>query len=296
MPFAARFARARPLTLFFPLAYLWAWTAWVIVPRALRGHPLGWKWDAFDITLIITGSFGPTVAALAVQWLGHRNLRICRIWTGWRRMFAGLAFGFAGFFIATVAGPAFALTKVSPLALHWAALLHWSIYRVNYSSFLGGPVGEEPGWRGFALPKLQARLGPVGATAILTLFWAGWHLPLFFMPGWTSLSPLQYLLMLLGVSMLLTGAANIARFGVLVAILLHAVFNTSFLPMAALIAKLPGRSYGHWIHILPGPGRSYGNWIYVLVILVCGVAIGLVGLRGRLSSGTRAASPVSDNA
>ena len=44
-----------------------------------------------------------------------------------------------------------------------------------------GPLGEEPGWRGFALPGLQAHHSPLLSTAILALLVTGWHLPLFFL-------------------------------------------------------------------------------------------------------------------
>ena len=39
-------------------------------------------------------------------------------------------------------------------------------------------TGEEPGWRGFALPRLQEQLSPVRATLVLGVLWALWHLPL----------------------------------------------------------------------------------------------------------------------
>jgi len=45
------------------------------------------------------------------------------------------------------------------------------------------PMGEEPGWRGFALPGLQTTLSPLLTTMILAVLTTGWHLPTFFLEG-----------------------------------------------------------------------------------------------------------------
>jgi uncharacterized protein len=53
-----------------------------------------------------------------------------------------------------------------------------------YIFFLGGPLGEEPGWRGFALPRLQRLYGPLVGGLILGPIWAFWHMPIFWIPAW----------------------------------------------------------------------------------------------------------------
>ena len=48
---------------------------------------------------------------------------------------------------------------------------------------LGGPLGEEPGWRGFALPRLLGRMNALAASLVLGILWVVWHLPLFWLEG-----------------------------------------------------------------------------------------------------------------
>ena len=55
------------------------------------------------------------------------------------------------------------------------------VFAVRLVNPLDGPLGEEPGWRGFALPGLQSTLSPLVSTLILAVLINGWHLPLFFM-------------------------------------------------------------------------------------------------------------------
>jgi uncharacterized protein len=54
------------------------------------------------------------------------------------------------------------------------------VFAVRLINPIDGPMGEEPGWRGFALPGLQAGRSPLVATLILAVLVVGWHVPLFF--------------------------------------------------------------------------------------------------------------------
>jgi hypothetical protein len=117
-----------------------------------------------------------------------------------------------------------ALATVNARDLHWSAFVSLNAY--NFSTLLGGPLFEEPGWRGFVLPRLQVHLGPLPAALTLGMIWAAWHLPMFLYPGWTSLPVWLYFWMVVPLSVMMSFAANLSRFGVIAPILLHAAFNT----------------------------------------------------------------------
>ena len=272
----ARFAEAYPLTLFFLLAYAWSWTGWLLMSRIVPEGSISPGYEMFLEGLFAVTAFGPTVAALVTSWLAYRSLRICRLWTGWRSLIQGLGFGLSAFIVATLIAPNYAILKAPISAWQWPALLHWSTYGINFSFFFGGPVNEEPGWRGFALPRLQDRFGAVGATLILAPLWAGWHTPLFWMEGWTSATPWEFVLILVGISFLFTAAANFSKFSVIVAMALHAFFNTSSRLGNALSVNLPR--------------RPHEMIIYTFAVLVCGAAIGIaaLGLTGKLKRETEA--------
>ncbi|PYV55980.1 MAG: hypothetical protein DMG97_17435 [Acidobacteria bacterium] len=48
---------------------------------------------------------------------------------------------------------------------------------------------EEPGWRGYALPRLKHEFGPLRGIVLLAILWTAWYLPMFLYKGWTT-SPL----------------------------------------------------------------------------------------------------------
>jgi membrane protease YdiL (CAAX protease family) len=202
----------RALILFFAVAYAWGWA--VFIPMAMFRLPGQWT---------ILASMAPTVAALVACRVTTGSYRAVRFWTGWR-MLGATAVGVALMLLAFVVLPV--VTAADPRVLHWSVLLSLSVY--NYSTLLGGPLFEEPGWRGYALPRLEAQLGPVPGSLLLAVLWAAWHLPLLlFYPGWISAPPASYFLIVIGAGLLLAFGANLARFGVITPIAMHAIFNTA---------------------------------------------------------------------
>jgi membrane protease YdiL (CAAX protease family) len=89
-------------------------------------------------------------------------------------------------------------------------------------------VGEELGWRGFALPRLLERLGPWSSSAVLGLIWGLWHLPLFFVPGMPQFGApfLAFVPYTIALSVLLTFLAQNTRASVVIATLFHGAVNT----------------------------------------------------------------------
>ncbi len=127
-------------------------------------------------------------------------------------------------------------------------------------------LGEEPGWRGFALPRLQQRYGPVLGTIVLGTLHALWHLPTGFIAG----GPLYRI----AGSFLYTWIYNHARGSILIAILIHGAANA-----AGTLVSLDLPQNPH----LSGLAAAlyYDRWSNVIAFGVVAVLL-VVFTRGRL--------------
>jgi membrane protease YdiL (CAAX protease family) len=145
------------------------------------------------------------------------------------------------------------------LARGWQPLLTAFLSNVAVGLLLPA-LGEETGWRGFALPRLQARYGPLRTTLLLGTLHSLWHLPAFFTPMLGPFVPLRFATFVLtGVAgaFLFTWVVNGARGSALPAILLHAALNAAATLVGRLIpadAPLPGWSVSldvnGWLNVL----------------------------------------------
>jgi membrane protease YdiL (CAAX protease family) len=123
---------------------------------------------------------------------------------------------------ATVFGTPDVLGALSPSAL----LLYPAAYAAHV---FFGPLFEEAGWRGFALPRLQHRYGPLRGTLLLGVLWACWHfflyLPDFFQAGNNIVDGLvstaNFVVFATSVSFIFTWLLNNTQASLLLAILLH---------------------------------------------------------------------------
>ena len=115
-------------------------------------------------------------------------------------------------------------TKIN--SLEFVALQ--SIIPVFFINLTSGPIGEELGWRGYALHKLQEKYSPLIASIILGLVWGFWHLPLWLLSGYTGLELFYYigafLISVISLSIIITFFYNKSK-NILIAMWIHFWFN-----------------------------------------------------------------------
>ncbi len=224
--------------IFFGLTFALSWAVWMPLALLQIEHPV-----------YRLGTFGPAIVALALTAAreGRAGLRdlgekvlIWRVSVFW--------YLFSFFSTAVVALAAIRLHVLlggKAGEFNDPAQLYLVIPVVLYVLFTS-VVGEEIGWRGYALPRLQDRFGALGASLILGLVWGIWHLPLFWMAGnFHQHIPVSlFLLQTTGFSVLYTWMWNNTRGSLLMPHLFHAASNTTLgvlpiLPTAAYPATRP---------------------------------------------------------
>ena len=172
------------LILFFIITYAVSWAIWSPIFLSAQGLV---KWQV-PFALYYLGSFGPMISALIMTAIttggaGIRKL-LARLFM-WRvnlRYYAFAVFAPVGLFVIAVmlnrviagAWPDLNLLGeadyMAPLGIAGVLIL-W---------FLTYGLGEETGWRGYALPHLQRKRPAANAALILGIFWGCWHIPAFF--------------------------------------------------------------------------------------------------------------------
>jgi membrane protease YdiL (CAAX protease family) len=275
---------AHPVAAFFALAYLISWVFWLPVVLGAEG--------ALRTLSFVAGGFGPALAGAVVTWLDGGSVRTWarqivrwRVAPRWYLAAFALPLVVIGFASVAIVG----LGTDVDLSLLPGRL---SLVLTSYVTVaLVGGGNEEPGWRGFALPRLQERYAPVPATLVLGVVWAFWHLPQLLadpnavysfawlveeVPG-IALRVVN----IVGFAFLLTWLYNETE-SVLLAILLHAGINTA----NSTLVPIPFEAI---------TGQSFTTVLIAVDVAVWLVAILLVvGTSGRLGYGrvveTRAAS------
>lgn len=224
------------LVIYFALCFIFAWSVWI---------PAGML--APDTTsLAVLGGWAPTVAAVLLTWRteGRDGIReLLRGLLKWRvraRYYLFAVLGVLG--IALIAAGLNALLggsfpELAAIAARFGipaepAYLFVAISPLVFITtiFVGGPIAEELGWRGYAQPRMQARMGAGLAGLIIGFIWSLWHLPLFYyFPSAVAGLPLGlYIPLVSALGVLFAWLYNRTGGSVLLCILLHAGVNFAF--------------------------------------------------------------------
>ena len=269
--------RQRPLTWFFALAFALSWAAWT--PYVLSENGLGvWHFDfpviggTSQLLGVLPGAYlGPISSALLVTVLteGRAGLRAwARRMNKWKvgwRWYAGVIVSVPAVLVlaSTVLG---GRGPVMPSALLVIACLPGLVFQLVTTG-----LAEEPGWREFAMPRLQQRHGPVRATLVVGPLWGLWHMPLF-LTDWggdavTWNIPVEFLATTVAFSFVMTWVFNATGESLPLAMLLHCGVNNYYSTI--------------WGDMFPWLSNSYTTHAFLAASTIAAAVI-LVATRGRL--------------
>lgn len=266
---------------FFALAYAISWSFWL--PVVLGGLS---STSPLVLALLLVGACGPSLAALLLTGSGEGRPGIKALlgrllrWRVGARWYAVVLLGTPALGLLTVVlhdalgGPPLAFSPALP----------WVFLPVAFLiGLLGGPLNEEIGWRGYALPRLQAERDALSSGLVLGAVWCFWHLPLFFVSG-TSQSELPflpYLACVVALSVLVTWLYNGAGGSLVVAVLAHGAFNFTIGVAFPILPVPTGEEAGP-------PAVSVGADgpvpFLIFTALLCLAALLVVLLKGRTLS------------
>ena len=108
-------------------------------------------------------------------------------------------------------------------------------------TFISGPLSEEAGWRGFALPRLQKKFSALTSSLILGFLWACWHIPFYFEPNYAANGmPLPiFMVVVTALSILFAWIYNNSGGSLLLTMLAHFFFNFSSVFLVQQFGLLP---------------------------------------------------------
>jgi membrane protease YdiL (CAAX protease family) len=180
--------RRHSLVAFFALAYALTWVTTLPLVLSQRGLGIVNLPEGLLLILLLLATFiGPLPSAFIVTGVveGKPGVKqLLRRMLQWRVGIGLVLLVLIGYPLLFLLG-ASAYVGTAPLT---AVFQKWPILFTYYLptaaiGILYPSLGEEPGWRGFALPRLQQQHGPLIGSLILGVLHGFWHLPAYFLPG-----------------------------------------------------------------------------------------------------------------
>ncbi|HAU30860.1 MAG: Uncharacterized protein XD78_0680 [Desulfotomaculum sp. 46_296] len=236
----------RNLRLFFLIAFAWSWLFWI--PKALVSQGLLSIPPVLGNILLgpsNPAAWGPFIAAFFLTYMNEGGQGVKRL------LKSGVDYRFEKIWLIpifllfpAVVGCALLLSMLTEGITPNLSVLSNPLtipIAFVYIFFLGGPLQEEFGWRGYALDRLQAKWNALISSIILGFIWGVWHLPLFFM----SMQAMYYQRPIWGLmistillSILFTWLYNNTRKSILAVLIFHTMFNLSHYVFPALETEL----------------------------------------------------------
>jgi len=233
------------LVFFTTLTFAFSWVMWwTPVPEYLGIDP---------VTAGLIGAFGPSLSGLltVAAFAGRRGvtsmvarLKIWRIHPKWYVfvLFYPLALWLSLTVVHVIMGgswpdystPLFVTEYPIPDEIKGSGFIYFIPIVFIQQTLIGSSMGEELGWRGFALSDMQKKWGATMASLILGLIWGIWHLPLALNPD-DIRSQTPFLFTLLGTiasAVLFTWVYNHTRNSLFLALLFHTGLNMPYLFLA----------------------------------------------------------------
>jgi membrane protease YdiL (CAAX protease family) len=205
------FVKHHPLVTYFVLAYA---LTWMLAPLLTISLLLG-----------VAGLMMPAVAAIVVIAMTEGKPGLKSLWQRLKLWRVGLrwyvvALGLPVLLSAIVVALSILLGAPAQVEFSSVSLLTLIVFVLV--------VGEEIGWRGYALPKLLQSHSAITASVILGVLWGGWHLPTFFLPGapQAGIPFVAFLLFTTGASILFTWLYLHTGGSLLIATLFHGAINS----------------------------------------------------------------------
>lgn len=221
---------------FFAAAYAFSWMFWI--PKALAAHgivtfPAGL--DDFLAGPLNPAPFGPFLSAFLFTWIQTGGKGVLQL------LKRGVDFRFKKIWLAVLlflpiilfGGSIGASILVGARTMDLSVVSNPPYALIGFFVILmtAGPLQEEFGWRGYALPRLQSRFSALTSSLILGFFWWLWHLPAVFIPGgFMTENPVVFLplvVVIILASILFTWIYNNTNGSILAAILAHTSMNWS---------------------------------------------------------------------
>jgi membrane protease YdiL (CAAX protease family) len=254
-----------PLVFFFLIAYAGSWLLEVPIALSETGTgllPFTIPTPLLALAIAAATFVGPTLSAFIMTGITQGRIgirRLLRRYVLWRVAFRWYLFVLLAIPAIEVLGAIVvpgALASFQPLTL--SLVLTYPVAFVS-TFILGGPLGEEPGWRGFALPRLQPLHGPLLGSVILGILWALWHFPLFWSGVWTPPTipnMVMFIVMITALTIIMTWVFNNAKGSLLITMLMHASFNTFANRIVAPLFPAPILSEYGLLPVLVGFGAT----------------------------------------